>query len=919
MSVFIPITEQDFIDLTQENVKGIIDALNDANFTNDDAAVETYAGLLNDIVRKAGNLSLQNEASVISTISDFIIRYSDSFSGTYADLLNLKTQNFNGNVNNTYIDIVSVKQCTTEPILQLTNIRESKYYVDFSTNSNIDFNWLDNGSRGCRLTADLVYCCPAGPLTLTGPGGVNGPVKPVDSVKLIKAGVILAESQTSFWYEDCGTDGQDRRPVYQGWYDERDITNIFGWKTFAANGTVIPLERELQEYILAGINNDTISWGGLGGATGVANPCTTTHNADELDKYFQAVMFRALGRNAISGINIYNGDVNNVQRLSRSTFQNDSIIRTDVAVDGNGIRTFIGYGYKSGCFQKERCIPANTDCVTTEAIIFGLRDKLDAQGNKVPTIRQVLSRGTELVKIPGKPCYEGIRVEYAMVQPKERKFSILTVCPGKSPEETQEWRDDNSVENIIPSNIEVVYENVQPALLKNGDIKYPAECIGREVYEDAEPFVDKNDPCGCYEIYASSVYIQYPDYSTQGQPDYLQGIRVASKINYNGLGEGLKLQRKFKASHCIDDPVRVFHGLINTKDILTGRETKIFRGLFNTSQSLDCYYTSSTQNTASKEYYYEITDCESCGRTSYFGLAYGHYHGSGSLYSGYESEDTPTKAMYSQQRLSALEMPEKYFKFYTNGVVTESKDVYIINFNRDSFVHRLDPGNFEINLAELSGSGKINREHTGSKVEVKANASIVTLIDNSGDIGVDLFCKDSEFTAFDLVSGSLVNGIHSSGTGSNLDTYGIVYPSLGVLVIDPYKLNRNLGFNTVTGSNVRGDNAYKLHTAISGAAALGYKMKARNVEYKTTNHYFIRIGAATSNYSNNPTFVLDNPTTLAETGMFRHECFKTEPVTFVTTIGLYNTANELLAIAKLSKPIQKTQDTDVLVKIRLNW
>ena len=92
MSVFIPITEQDFIDLTQENIKGIIDALNDANFTNDDAAVETYAGLLNDIVIKAGRLSLSNEASVISTISDFIIRYSDSFTGTYSDLLNLKTQ-----------------------------------------------------------------------------------------------------------------------------------------------------------------------------------------------------------------------------------------------------------------------------------------------------------------------------------------------------------------------------------------------------------------------------------------------------------------------------------------------------------------------------------------------------------------------------------------------------------------------------------------------------------------------------------------------------------------------------------------------------------------------------------------------------------------------------------------------------------
>jgi len=603
MSVFIPISEQDYINLKKEDVQGIIDALYNANTTNDRNAVETYAGLLDNIVKKAGYLSLLEESQVISTISDFIIRYSDSFQNSYPDLLSLKTQTLGGNANTSYIDIISVKNCKTKPILRLTNIRESYYYVDFSTNSNNDFNWLNNKSRGCRLQADLWYCCtsPSQTTDITG-----NPVKlnVVNDIKLIKSNIILAESQTSFWYEECGAEGDGRKPVYQGWYDERDITNIFGWKTYATSGAVISLERELQEYILAGINNDTISWGGIGGVSGVDDSCTATHNANELDRYFQTLMFRALGRNPISGITIYNGDINNVQRLSRSSYQNDSIIRTDVAVDGTGIKTFLGYGYKSNCFEKSSCIYRNADCVTTEQGNLELRDKVDAQGNRVPKIRQILSRGTELVKIPGKPCYEGIRVEYTMAQPKERKWTIVTVCPGKQPETTQEWRDDNGVENIIPSNIEVVYENVQPALLKNGDIKYPAECIGREVYEDAEPFVDKNDPCGCYEIYASSVYIQYPDYSTQGQPDYLQGIRVPSKINYSGLGEGLKLQRKFKSSHCIDDPIRVFHGLINTKDILTGRETKIFRGLFNTSQSLDCYYTSSTQNTASKEYYY---------------------------------------------------------------------------------------------------------------------------------------------------------------------------------------------------------------------------------------------------------------------------------------------------------------------------
>jgi hypothetical protein len=34
---------------------------------------------------------------------------------------------------------------------------------------------------------------------------------------------------------------------------------------------------------------------------------------------------------------------------------------------------------------------------------------------------------------------------------------------------------------------------------------------------------------------------------------------------------------------------------------------------------------------------------------------------------------------------------------------------------------------------------------------------------------------------------------------------------------------------------------------------------------------------------------------------------------------LYNDAEELLAVAKLSKPVKKTPETDILIKIRLNW
>jgi hypothetical protein len=90
-------------------------------------------------------------------------------------------------------------------------------------------------------------------------------------------------------------------------------------------------------------------------------------------------------------------------------------------------------------------------------------------------------------------------------------------------------------------------------------------------------------------------------------------------------------------------------------------------------------------------------------------------------------------------------------------------------------------------------------------------------------------------------------------------------------------------------------------------------MKARNLNYKTTNHYFVRVAAPFANYSNNPTYVSGSD------GLFFHPCFDKNPQTYITSVGLYNDFNELLAVAKLSKPINKSFDNDVLIKIRLNW
>ena len=70
-----------------------------------------------------------------------------------------------------------------------------------------------------------------------------------------------------------------------------------------------------------------------------------------------------------------------------------------------------------------------------------------------------------------------------------------------------------------------------------------------------------------------------------------------------------------------------------------------------------------------------------------------------------------------------------------------------------------------------------------------------------------------------------------------------------------------------------------------------------------------------SNWTNNETYYTQSVAGVKEIipGM------KTDPKTYITTVGLYNNANELLAIAKLSKPILKSKAREALIKVKLDF
>jgi hypothetical protein len=101
-------------------------------------------------------------------------------------------------------------------------------------------------------------------------------------------------------------------------------------------------------------------------------------------------------------------------------------------------------------------------------------------------------------------------------------------------------------------------------------------------------------------------------------------------------------------------------------------------------------------------------------------------------------------------------------------------------------------------------------------------------------------------------------------------------------------------------------------------------MVVRKSEFVPSQHYFVRVKNRDFNYSNNPTYVYDGTETLLNgtkpsAGTIRNEEFYTDPKTYITTIGLYNDTNELVAVAKLSRPAVKSFENELLVKIRLDF
>jgi hypothetical protein len=314
--------------------------------------------------------------------------------------------------------------------------------------------------------------------------------------------------------------------------------------------------------------------------------------------------------------------------------------------------------------------------------------------------------------------------------------------------------------------------------------------------------------------------------------------------------------------------------------------------------TLNSFFTSSAQvGDRSGDYYYAVYQSTPSAADAevQFDIAFADKDGRGSL--AYNSDVSTTlsysRTVYGQYRSLVLEDENSNFSF---GGVTTNQYFYIISINRARYKEKLLPGSLNLGLTKGSRS--------------------IQLTDNSKDVTLPTFYGTQR--AFQLVSGSGGNAYAGSGyagaggESTTIGSYGLFLPDSSTIILNGAALDDStygIALATNTSANTDGQNPGKLFSAVSA----GSSFQLNSEETITSDFIFIRARNSEFNYSENPSFISGS------TGEVIYDYFINNPQVYPTSVGLYNDSNELLAVSKLSRPIQKNFTKEALIRIKLDF
>ena len=313
----------------------------------------------------------------------------------------------------------------------------------------------------------------------------------------------------------------------------------------------------------------------------------------------------------------------------------------------------------------------------------------------------------------------------------------------------------------------------------------------------------------------------------------------------------------------------------------------------NNTNNLQVAHTASSQAdfttaTSSGEFRIDVYNLptSSTSEEVQYSVSYGNRRGSGSFNFTNDTGSvgfSATRDIYSQYRSLVFGSELTDFTFDTKT----PDDIFVINVNRARYKQNLKPGTLNLKISGSQGNIELTDDFT-----TKTGSAVITNIGRQ----------------FNIVSGS--NGVMS---GSNLGqtvsgSYGLFYPDAGILIFNAEAIEHGVGLTINRNDNTSDKNQQTFYDAISSSGHFILDSE----EKITSQYYFTRVKNSQFNYTTNPSFIESD-------GTLSFSSMNDNPRTYITTVGLYNDANELVAVAKLSQPLAKDFTKEALIKVKLDY
>ena len=256
--------------------------------------------------------------------------------------------------------------------------------------------------------------------------------------------------------------------------------------------------------------------------------------------------------------------------------------------------------------------------------------------------------------------------------------------------------------------------------------------------------------------------------------------------------------------------------------------------------------------------------------------------------------------------------------FDENGDLTDGpriENAYFINFSRLLTKDEIKKGTFSMNLGVSSGS----------QWNLACNTNQLLITDNNAQNDYRVNAAAGEYAILYATASQGADVLQSTA----LQKVGLLFYQAGVVVLSASVFTRNGRGGILKDSTYAANAEPNVHpeikTGVSGAFKLGsisgsadgLRSRIVNLSFNNTTElnsqiYFCRVNHNDFNYSSNPTYLNGSKLRVKTQA-------SDNPVSYITTIGLYSASRELLAVAKLSEPLKNDPTQDLTLRVRLDY